>query len=124
MIDLTPHQEIVLSYLEGLAEEGKVVPRIGQIAEETGVGESTVTSIILALDRRGLIHLTRHRTAHKGARNLWAIEVTIARTGKKTAPIDTREIPTLKRAEIHGAVPCFKCGCRPDVCECGRKKSD
>lgn len=120
MIELTPHQEIVLSYLEGLAEAGEAVPRTSQIAEETGVGESSVTSIILALDRRGLIHLTRHRTAHKGARNLWAIEVTIVRTGKKTAPVDTGKIPKLKRAEIHGAVPCFKCGCRPDVCGCGR----
>lgn len=120
MIELTPHQEIVLSYLEGLAEAGEAVPRIGQIAAETGIAESSVTSIILALDRRGLICLTRHRLAHKGARNLWAIEVTIVRTGKKTAPVDTGKIPQLKRVETHGAVPCFKCGCRPDLCGCAR----
>lgn len=128
-------QQLVLGLIEIAADEGLPCPTNTQLFDELGVSISEGSTILVALELKGLIKVERGSSRRV---------VTIVATGKRTAgeitnthwryrPKESERQKAKRRVENHQSRmeevelrrvdrdPCFRCGSRKDACQCGER---
>jgi len=116
MEDLTVTQAMAYEIIKAAAEKGDLCPADKDLAEELGVAGSTSHSILIALERKGLIRqVARERRSGSHGRHR---QIEICATWHLTAPVNDDMSEDSLTYAGRAPVPCFKCGCRADVCQC------